>query len=140
MSKYKNVVKKLTTILFTILFTLVSVFAIGPTNVNAETTDITEINLTGNYQYGTVPAGILPAFNPGTTTDSITIDKTNSGWAYKMQNGLWSRFGSETPTAVNDGKTNYGYDFSVKTNDGYQFASDLKVIYNGEDVTTTAKV
>ena len=35
MSKSKNVVKKLTTI----LFTLVSVFAIGLTNVNAETTD-----------------------------------------------------------------------------------------------------
>ena len=58
MSKSKNVVKKLTTILFTILFTLVSVFTIGPTNVNAETTDITEIKLTGNYQYGNVPAGI----------------------------------------------------------------------------------
>ena len=38
MSKSKNVVKKLTMILFTILFTLVSVFAIGLTNVNAETT------------------------------------------------------------------------------------------------------
>ena len=82
MSKSKNVVKKLTMILFTILFTLVSVFAIGPTNVNAETTDITEIKLTGNYQYGNVPAGILPSFNPGTTTDSITIDRTNSDWDY----------------------------------------------------------
>ena len=67
MSKYKNVVKKLTTILFTILFTLVSVFAIGPTNVNAETTDITEIKLTGNYQYGTVPAGVLPALDRKST-------------------------------------------------------------------------
>ena len=140
MSKSKNVVKKLTTILFTILFTLVSVFAIGPTNVNAETTDITEINLTGNYQYGTVPAGILPAFNPGTTTDSITIDRTNSRWKYKMESGGWSGFGSETPTAVNDGKTDYGYEFAVDTNDGYQLASDLKVIYNGVDVTSTAKV
>ena len=46
--------------------------------VNATVIDITIINLTGNYQYGTVPAGILPAFNPGTTTDGITIDKTNS--------------------------------------------------------------
>ena len=73
MSKSKNVVKKLTMILFTILFTLVSVFAIGPTNANAETTDITEINLTGNYQYGNVPAGILPSFNPATTTDSICL-------------------------------------------------------------------
>ena len=113
MSKSKNVVKKLTTILFTILFTLVSVFAIGPTNVNAETTDITEINLTGNYQYGTVPAGILPAFNPGTTTDSITIDRTNSSWEYKMKSGGWSGFGLETPVAYNDGKTDYGYSFAV---------------------------
>ena len=140
MSKSKNVVKKLTTILFTILFTLVSVFAIGPTNVNAETTDITEINLTGNYQYGTVPAGILPAFNPGTTTDSITIDRTNSSWEYKMKSGGWSGFGSETPVAYNDGTTKYGYRFQVKTNDGYQLASDLKVIYNDEDVTSTVKV
>ena len=140
MSKSKNVVKKLTMILFTILFTLVSVFAIGPTNVNAETTDITEIKLTGNYQYGNVPAGILPSFNPGTTTDSITIDKTNSRWKYKMESGGWSGFGSETPTAVNDGKTDYGYEFAVDTKAGYQLASDLKVIYNGVDVTSTAKV
>ena len=140
MSKSKNVVKKLTMILFTILFTLVPVFAIGPTNVNAETTDITEINLTGNYQYGTVPAGVLPAFNPGTTTDSITIDRTNSSWEYKMKSGGWSGFGLETPVAYNDGKTDYGYSFAVDTKEGYQLASDLKVIYNGEDVTTTANV
>ena len=140
MSKSKNVVKKLTTILFTILFTLVSVFAIGPTNVNAETTDITEIKLTGDYQYGNVPAGILPAFNPGTTTDSITINRTNSSWEYKMQSGGWSGFGLETPVAYNDGKTDYGYRFQVKTNSGYQLASDLKVIYNGEDVTSTVEV
>ena len=139
MSKSKNVVKKLTMILFTMLFTLVSVFAIGPTNVNAETTDITEINLTGNYQYGTVPAGILPAFNPGTTTDSITIDRTNSDWDY-YDGSNWSRFGVETPVAYNDGKTKYGYDFRIVTNDGYQLASDLKVIYNGEDVTSTVDI
>ena len=139
MSKSKNVVKKLTTILFTILFTLVSVFAIGPTNVNAETTDITEINLTGNYQYGTVLAGILPSFNPGTTTDSITIDRTNSDWDY-YDGSNWSRFGVETPVAYNDGKTKYGYDFRIVTNDGYQLASDLKVIYNGEDVTSTVDI
>ena len=101
---------------------------------------INEIRLAGDFQYGKVPVGTLPSFNPRTTTDSITIDKANSDWAYKMQNGLWSRFGSETPTAVNDGKTNYGYDFNVKPNDGYQLASDLKVIYNGEDVTSTVKV
>ena len=136
MLKSKNVVKKLTTL----LFTLVAVFSVGLTNVNAETTDITEINLTGNYQYGTVPAGILPAFNPATTTDSITIDKTNSNWQYKMESGSWSGFGLETPVAYNDGKTDYGYSFSVETNDGYQLASDLKVIYNGEDVTSTVKV
>jgi|GEM_PF-3251425 len=141
MSKSKNVVKKLTTILFTILFTLVSVFAIGPTNVNAETTDITEINLTGNYQYGNVPAGILPSFNPATTTDSITIDKTNSDWMKRTSTtSLWGGFAGNTPVAYNDGKTYYGYDFCVNTNDGYQLASDLKVIYNGDDVTTTANV
>ena len=141
MSKSKNVVKKLTTILFTILFTLVSVFAIGPTNVNAETTDITEINLTGDYQHGNVSAGILPAFNHGTTTDSITIDETNSDWVKRTSTtSLWGGFAGNTPVAYNDGKTYYGYDFCVKTNDGYQLASDLKVIYNDEDVTTTANI
>ena len=140
MSKSKNVVKKLTMILFTMLFTLVSVFAIGPTNVNAETTDITKIKLTGNYQYGTVPAGVLPAFNPGTTTEGIRMG-TNAGWSYFInETSVWSGFGLETPTAVNDGKTKYGYRFQVKTNDGYQLASDLKVIYNGEDVTSTVEV
>ena len=141
MSKSKNVVKKLTMILFTILFTLVSVFAIGPTNVNAETTDITEIKLTGNYQYGTVQAGILPSFNPATTTDSITIDKTNSDWVKRTSTtSLWGGFAGNTPVAYNDGKTYYGYSFAVDTKEGYQLASDLKVIYNGEDVTSTAKV
>ena len=140
MSKSKNVVKKLTTILFTILFTLVSVFAIGPTNVNAETTDITEINLTGNYQYGTVPAGILPSFNPETTTNGISIG-SNSAWAYyKSATSVWSGFGSETPVAYNDGTTKYGYRFQVRTNSGYKIASDFKVIYNGNDVTSSVEV
>ena len=136
MLKSKNVVKKLATI----LFTLVAIFGVGLTNVNAETTDITEINLTGDYEYGTVPAGILPAFNPATTTDSITIDKENSSWEYKMQNGGWSGFGLETPVAYNDGKTDYGYSFSVNTKAGYQLASGFKVFYNDEDVTSSVKV
>ena len=136
MIKSKNVVKKLTTI----LFTLVAIFGVGLTNVNAETTDITEINLTGDYEYGTVPAGILPAFNPATTTDSITIDKENSSWEYKMQNGGWSGFGLETPVAYNDGKTDYGYSFSVNTKAGYQLASGFKVFYNEGEVTSSVKV
>ena len=45
-----------------------------------------------------------------------------------------------SPFAVNDGKTKYGYRFKVKANDGYQLASDLKVIYNDEDVTSTVEV
>ena len=135
MLKSKNVVKKLTTI----LFTLVAVFSVGLTNVNAETTDITEINLTGNYQYGNVPAGILPSFNPATTTEGISIGTTNSGWAYLInETSVWSGFSDDTPVAYNDGKTKYGYRFQVRTNDGYQLASDLKIIYNGNDVTSTA--
>ena len=101
---------------------------------------INEIRLAGDIQYGTVSVGTLPSFNPRTTTDSITIDRTNSYWSYKMQNGLWSGFGLETPVAVNDGKTEYGYTFNVKPSDGYQLASDLTVIYNGEDVTSSVKV
>ena len=136
MIKSKNVVKKLTTI----LFTLVAIFGVGLTNVNAETTDITEIKLTGNYQHGTVPAGILPSFNPGTTTENIFFG-TGTAWAYFInETSVWSGFGSETPVAVNDGKTKYGYRFQVKANSGYQLASDLKVIYNDEDVTSTVDV
>ena len=127
-----------------ILLALVMLLSLLPTTAfaagSAETTDITEIKLTGDYQYGNVPAGILPAFNPGTTTDSITIDRTNSSWEYKMKSGGWSGFGLETPVAYNDGKTDYGYSFAVDTKAGYQLASDLKVIYNGVDVTSTAKV
>ena len=130
--------------LWAILLSLVMLLSLLPTTAfaagSAETTDITEINLTGNYQYGNVPAGILPAFNPGTTTDSITIDKTNSGWEYKMESGGWSGFGLETPVAYNDGKTDYGYCFAVETKTGYQLASDLKVVYNGVDVTSSVRV
>ena len=131
--------------LWAILLSLVMLLSLLPTTAfaagSAETTDITEINLTGNYQYGNVPAGILPSFNPGTTTDSITIDKTNSGWEYKMESGGWSGFGLETPVAYNDGKTNYGYSFCVKTNDGYQLDySNLKVFYNEEEVTSSVKI
>ena len=97
---------------------LVGFLLAGAAIANAETTDITEIKLTGNYEYGKVPAGILPAFNPGTATDSITIDEVNSSWEYKMQNGGWSGFGLETPVAYNDGKTDYGYSFSVNTKEG----------------------
>ena len=130
--------------LWAILLSLVMLLSLLPTTAlaagSAETTDITEINLTGNYQYGNVPAGVLPAFNPGTTTEGIRMG-TNAGWSYFInETSVWSGFGSETPTAVNDGKTKYGYRFQVKTNDGYQLASDLKVIYNGEDVTSTVEV
>ena len=137
MLKSKNVVKKLTTI----LFTLVAIFGVGLTNVNAETTDITEINLTGNYEYGTVQAGILPAFNPGTTTDGISIGTGNGGWAhFESAISTWSGFGSETPVAYNDGSTKYGFTFYVKTNSGYQLASSFKVFYNGKEVTSTVEV
>ena len=128
-----------------ILLALVMLLSLLPTTAfaagSAETTDITEIKLTGDYQHGNVPAGILPAFNPGTTTDSITIDKTNSDWVKRTSTtSLWGGFAGNTPVAYNDGKTYYGYSFAVDTKAGYQLASDLKVIYNGVDVTSTAKV
>ncbi len=128
-----------------ILLVLVMLLSLLPTTAfaagSAETTDITEIKLTGDYQHGNVPAGILPAFNPGTTTDSITIDKTNSDWVKRTSTtSLWGGFAGNTPVAYNDGKTYYGYSFAVDTKAGYQLASDLKVIYNGVDVTSTAKV
>ena len=132
--------KNKTKYLVAILLMLVSFLLIGVTNVNAETTDITEINLTGNYQHGTVPAGTLPSFNPRTTTESISLG-TGTDWAYFInETSVWSGFSSETPVAYNDGKTKYGYRFQVKTNSGYQLASDLKVIYNDEDVTSTVDV
>ena len=104
---------------------------------------ITEIRLTGGYQYGNVPAGILPAFNPGTTNDNISIDIYNSDWSYFMSDvSTWSRFGDDTPVAYNDGNTKYGYDFNVKTNAGYELApnSNLKVFYNEGEVTSTVAV
>ena len=131
--------------LWSFLLSLVMLLSLLPTTTfaagSAETTDITEIKLTGDYQYGNVPAGILPAFNPATTTDSITIDKTNSDWVKRTSTtSLWGGFAGNTPVAYNDGKTYYGYSFAVDTKAGYQLASDLKVIYNGVDVTSTAKV
>ena len=137
MLKSKNVVKKLTTI----LFTLVAIFGVGSTNVNAETIDITEIKLTGDYDYGKVPAGVLPAFNPGTTTDGISIGTGNGGWAhFESAISTWSGFGADTPVAYNDGSTKYGFTFYVKINSGYQFASGFKVFYNEEEVTSTVEV
>ena len=137
MLKSKNVVKKLTTI----LFTLVAIFGVGSTNVNAETIDITEIKLTGDYDYGKVPAGVLPAFNPGTTTDGISIGTGNGGWAhFESAISTWSGFGADTPVAYNDGSTKYGFTFYVKTNSGYQLASGFKVFYNGKEVTSTVEV
>ena len=137
MLKSKNVVKKLTTI----LFTLVAIFGVELTNVNAETIDITEIKLTGDYDYGKVPAGVLPAFNPGTTTDGISIGTGNGGWAhFESAISTWSGFGADTPVAYNDGSTKYGFTFYVKINSGYQFASGFKVFYNEEEVTSTVEV
>ncbi len=130
--------------LWSFLLSLVMLLSLLPTTAfaagSAETTDITEIKLTGNYQYGTVPAGILPSFNPETTTNGISIG-SNSAWAYyKSATSMWSGFGSETPVAYNDGTTKYGYRFQVRTNSGYKLASDLKVIYNGNDVTSSVEV
>ena len=133
--------KNKTKYLVAILLMLISFLLIGATNVNAETTDITEIKLTGDYEYGTVPAGILPAFNPATTTEGISIGTGNGGWAhFKSAISTWSGFGSETPVAYNDGSTKYGFTFYVKTNSGYQLASGFKVFYNGKEVTSTVEV
>lgn len=120
---------------------LVGFLLAGAAIANAETTDITEIKLTGNYEYGTVPAGILPAFNPGTNTDGISIGTGNGGWAhFESAISTWSGFGADTPVAYNDGSTKYGFTFYVKTNSGYQLASGFKVFYNGEEVTSTVEV
>ena len=120
---------------------LVGFLLAGAAIANAETTDITEIKLTGNYEYGTVPAGILPAFNPGTNTDGISIGTGNGGWAhFESALSTWSGFGADTPVAYNDGSTKYGFTFYVKTNSGYQLASAFKVFYNGEEVTSTVEV
>ena len=96
-----------------ILLVLVMLLSLLPTTAfaagSAETTDITEIKLTGDYQYGTVPAGILPSFNPGTTTENIFFG-TGTDWSYFInETSVWSGFGSETPVAYNDGTTKYGY-------------------------------
>ena len=128
-----------------ILLVLVMLLSLLPTTAfaagSAETTDITEINLTGDYQHGNVSAGILPAFNHGTTTDSITIDETNSFWVKRTSTtSSWGGFAGNTPVAYNDGKTDYGYTFRVVANDGYQLASGFKVFYNGKEVTSTVEV
>ena len=133
--------KNKTKYLIVTLCMLVGFLLAGAANANAGITEITEINLTGDYEYGTVPAGILPAFNPGTTTEGASIGTGNGGWAKRTSaTSMWGGFGADTPVAYNDGSTEYGYTFYVKTNSGYQLASDLKVIYNGKDVTSTAKV
>lgn len=50
----------------------------------------------------------------------ITKEIKYNLWQYKMQDGGWSGFGSETPVAYNDGKTDYGYSFAVETKGDYQ--------------------
>ena len=118
--KGERFMKNKTKYLIVTLCMLVGFLLAGAAIANAETTNITEIKLTGNYEYGTVPAGILPAFNPGTTTDGISMG-TNADWVYFISaTSMWSGFGSETPVAYNDGNTKYGYRFQVKTNSGYQ--------------------
>ena len=133
--------KNKTKYLIVTLCMLVGFLLAGAAIANAETTDITEIKLTGNYQYGNVPAGILPSFNPGTTTEGASIGTGNGGWAKRTSaTSMWGGFGADTPVAYNDGSTEYGYTFYVKTNSGYQLASAFKVFYNGEEVTSTVEV
>ena len=133
--------KNKTKYLIVTLCMLVGFLLAGAAIANAETTDITEIKLTGNYQYGNVPAGILPSFNPGTTTEGASIGTGNGGWAKRTSaTSMWGGFGADTPVAYNDGNTEYGFTFYVKTNSGYQLASAFKVFYNGEEVTSTVEV
>ena len=139
--KGERFMKNKTKYLIVTLCMLVGFLLAGAAIANAGVTDITEINLTGDYEYGNVPAGILPAFNPGTTTEGASIGTGNGGWAKRTSaTSMWGGFGADTPVAYNDGSTMYGYTFYVKTNSGYQLASDLKVIYNGKNVTSTAEV
>ena len=115
-------------ILFSFLAALVVGFWFGGIS---SATEISEIRITSSTT--SVEPWTLPTFTASTTTAHASIDMGNSNWMWSS-NGAWVRL--ETPTAVDDGKKHYWLNIAVDLDNGYEFADDVTIYFNGNDVTS----
>ncbi len=97
-------------------------------------TKISEIRISSSTT--SVSAGVLPDYTVSTTTEHITVSPSYpNGWVKSDEISTWSGFGSETPTAVDDGKTHYALDIAVDVETGYELDQNATIYFNGVDVT-----
>ena len=124
-------------IILTMVFNVVPLGALT-SEVYAET-EINEIRLTSSTT--SVQPGELSEFSVSTTTEHVSsIDSygSNTNWMYKEEHQPeWHGFGTNTPTAVEDGTTHYGMNISVNLDSGYEFSENTKIYFNGVDVTSS---
>ena len=116
----------------TVLSPVVKVFALPDGQ-----TELSSIEITGNIETESLEVGTLPSFEATTSTEHASIEAygSNTNWA-KLTNGSdnWSGFGTETPTAEDDG-TFYALRLCVTLSDGYVFTENTRIVYNGRDLT-----
>ena len=129
MSKSKNVVKKLTTI----LFTLVAVFAVGLTNVNAKT-----ITVENEEELINASKGIDSEINEIKLTKDITLTKYLN---FNVVNDITLELNGQTLDTGSEGLSfNYGMsDYDEAIND-YHFNFNSKLTIKDSSSSKTGKI
>ena len=94
------------------------------------------INIDSNKT--SVYEGTLKPFTVTSLTDHINFEEygSNTGWSkWGPSDSAWKSFGTETPTAVQDG-THYGLRILYSLDDGYVLAeSGVKILFKNTDIT-----
>ena len=96
---------------------------------------INEIRITSDTTYA--QPGNLTSFTASTETENIEIAEygSNTHWS-KWENGYssWHGFGTDAPSAV-VGVTHYAMTLQLNLNNGYTFSDNVRIVFNGNDVT-----
>ena len=135
----KKTINKLFSLLMVLAITLTNSLPFMPMMEVHATTVLDEIRLTSST--ASVEAGTLPEFSVTSTTEHVSsIDSygSNTKWNYRGQHDqTWKGFGTNTPTAVEDGTTHYGLTVSVNLENGYVLNENTKIYFNDVDVTSS---
>ena len=104
---------------------------------------IDEIHISSHAE--SAQAGRLMSFDAVADPDYITAEDygSNTNWSYWEEgvDNAWHGFGSEEPTAVQDGKTHYALRILVTADEGYVFSDNPNIFFTkgdsevGEDYT-----
>ena len=118
---------------FSMLLCIVLCLSLMPMSAFAAVMSLEEVRITGISE---VSGGDLPAIDVSLVSENATIDADATIWLSKKLYEGWFPF-SGTPSAVNDGSTQYAMRLCVKPNAGYEITDETVFYYNGTIVPSS---